>query len=81
MGESQMMVSVPKRIFRRAVKRNSVKRHLREAYRIERHRLSEGVSMRLAFIYTSGKDCSAMEIKESVVKILDKIKVREAKVQ
>ena len=34
---AQMLVSVPKRCFKRAVKRNRVKRQLREAYRKDKH--------------------------------------------
>ena len=37
-GESsQMLISVPKRYFHRANKRNRVKRQLREAYRLNKH--------------------------------------------
>ena len=34
---AQMLVSVPKRCFKRAVKRNRVKRQVREAYRKNKH--------------------------------------------
>lgn len=33
---SRLMVSVPKKLFRRAVKRNLLKRRLREAYRLQK---------------------------------------------
>lgn len=35
--QTQMLVSVPKRLFKRAVKRNRVKRQVREAYRHNKH--------------------------------------------
>src|SRR3712207_1426166 len=38
--QMQMMVSVPKRCFKRAVKRNRVKRQVREAYRKNKQILS-----------------------------------------
>lgn len=58
-GESsvRMMISVPKRCFKRAVKRNRVKRQVREAYRHARqplHALMErhaDQSLLLAFIW------------------------------
>ena len=34
---AQMLVSVPKRWFKRAVKRNRIKRQVREAYRTSKH--------------------------------------------
>ncbi len=37
--QAKIMVSVPKRYFKRAVKRNRVKRQLREAYRRNKHLL------------------------------------------
>ena len=36
---AQMLVSVPKRWFKRAVKRNRIKRQVREAYRTSKHQL------------------------------------------
>ncbi len=38
---AQMMVSVPKRYFKRAVKRNRIKRQVREAYRLNKHIVTE----------------------------------------
>ena len=48
---ARMMVSVPKRLFKRAVKRNLIKRRLRESYRLQKELLSAGVDV--MFIYTS----------------------------
>ena len=50
-GPSRLVVSVPKRSFKRAVKRNLLKRRLREAYRRQKDLL--GPSADVLFIYTS----------------------------
>ena len=48
---SRIVVSVPKRSFKRAVKRNLLKRRMREAYRRQKELLGPGVD--ILFIYTS----------------------------
>ncbi|WP_400193399.1 ribonuclease P protein component [Hymenobacter sp. B81] len=64
----QVLVSVSKRSFKRAVDRNYLKRLLREAYRLNKHRLLEapgghGVGQ-LAIIYT-GKEKKPFAIVEN----------------
>lgn len=50
--KSRIMVSVPKKMFRRAVKRNLMKRRIREAYRHQKSIL-EGAASDIMFIYNS----------------------------
>ena len=50
---SRIVVSVPKRSFKRAVKRNLLKRRMRESYRRQKDLLGPGVD--LLFIYTSSE--------------------------
>lgn len=55
-----ILVSVSKRRFKRAVKRNRVKRQIREAYRKNKHGLlqtlqDEGRQLAVAFIYLSDR--------------------------
>lgn len=49
-GVNRMMVSVGKRYFKRAVKRNLLKRRIREAYRLQKNLLPAG-GMDMMFIY------------------------------
>jgi len=49
----RIMVSVPKRNFKRAVKRNLLKRHLRESYRTQKELLGSGNGVDLLLFYNS----------------------------
>lgn len=51
-GHSRIMVSVPKKLFKRAVKRNLLKRRIRESYRLQKSVL-EGVEADILFIYNT----------------------------
>ena len=57
---SRVMVSVSKRFFKRAVKRNLLKRRLREAYRTRKGRLPAGVDVML--VYNTREVLSSAEI-------------------
>ena len=46
---SRILISVPKRSFKRAVKRNLLKRRIRESYRLQKQILPTGVD--ILFIY------------------------------
>lgn len=50
---SRIVVSVPKRSFKRAVKRNLLKRRIRESYRRQKAILGPGVD--ILFIYTAAE--------------------------
>lgn len=50
-AESRIMVSVPKKLFRRAVKRNLLKRRIREAYRVQKDLIGPGID--ILFVYVS----------------------------
>ena len=69
----QMLVSVPKRYFKRAVKRNRVKRQVREAYR--RHKsILEGQPVIMAFIWLDDKLYPSSLIEERIVNLMMRIK-------
>lgn len=57
-ADASILISVSKRRFKRAVKRNRVKRQIRESYRINKHELLNVLAKRkcrlaIAFIYLS----------------------------
>lgn len=77
----QLLVSVPKRCFKRAVKRNRVKRQIREAFRRNKQVLAEALAgsdraVAVALIWMSA-DLSATHLVETKVKdLLVRIKER-----
>ena len=74
-GEGDFGVSVPKRHFKRAVKRNLLKRRVREAYRLNVARLG-GRSYDI-FIYYIGKQVEDYErIDKSLAQVLDDLAAR-----
>lgn len=78
----QMMVSVPKRYFKRAVKRNSIKRQVREAYRLNKHILVGALDensckkMAVCFIWTDDKLRTSQEVCEKVKNLLLRLSER-----
>jgi ribonuclease P protein component len=72
----KIIISVPKRSFKRAVDRNKIKRLIREAYRKNKTILYEGLNTRQLFlmiIYTSKTIESYQEIEGSIIILLQKI--------
>ena len=74
---ARMMVSVPKRCFKRAVKRNRVKRQIREAYRHHKQILAEKVSqdmaLAIAFIWLADELHDSQQVNRSVKRLLEKV--------
>ncbi len=71
---SRIVVSVPKRSFKRSVKRNLLKRRMREAYRRQKALLGPGVDA--LFIYTSSEVRSYEVIYADMAKLLGDLAVR-----
>ena len=82
---ASMLVSVPKRHFKRAVKRNRVKRQVREAYRLNKHILNDVLigkpyAMVLAFIWQDKELRSTEEVNRKVKSLLSRIAEKESQV-
>ena len=76
---ASIMISVPKKRFKRAVKRNKVKRQVREGYRKNKHELLNVLNekeqgLAIAFIYLSNEILPTDLIEKTIKQILEKIK-------
>ena len=74
---NRILISVPKKLFRRAVKRNLLKRRIREAYRT-RKTLLPGGGTDLMFVYATKELLSYSEICDRVEEILRAVAGRTA---
>lgn len=70
-GETQVLVWAPKSLFKRAVKRNRLRRLMREAYRLNQDILSSHCL--LAFNYIDKEEQPYETIEKAVCKALKKI--------
>lgn len=84
---ASILVSVSKRRFKRAVKRNRVKRQIREAYRTNKHELlnvldKKQCRLAIAFIYLSDRleDSALIEtrVKTALTRIAEKVMPSES---
>lgn len=74
---NRIMVSVPKKLFKRAVKRNLLKRRIRESYRKQKHDLNLKSGVDLLFMYSTKEVLSYEEIYKTVGQIIRKINESE----
>ncbi len=78
-AQTDVMMSVSKRNFKRAVKRNLVKRQLRESYRLHKAILTDVLALHpdtkilIAFIWLSGQTYDSAKVEKAVKAALEKI--------
>ena len=67
------MVSVPKKLFKRAVKRNLLKRRLRESYRKLKHELRPDSDIDLLITYSTKEILPYEVIYDAVGQVISKV--------
>lgn len=67
---NRIVVSVSKRLFKRAVKRNLLKRRIREAYRLQKATLP-GAGVDMMFIYKSKEALDFEQISSSIKALME----------
>ena len=75
---SRFAVSVPKKNFKRAVKRNLLKRRIREAIRLNRARLPEGFAADFLFFYRVPEVLDYADIEKAVVETFESVASKAA---
>ena len=78
---NRIMVSVPKKMFKRAVKRNLLKRRIRESWRKQKHALLTTGGTDILFIYPTKEIQTYEQIYACVGQIIEKINKTQINLQ
>ncbi len=71
--QNRILISVPKKLFKRAVKRNLLKRRIRESYRKQKHNLAVEGGLDVLFMYSTKEVLGYQEIYEAIGLIIERI--------
>lgn len=69
---NRIMVSVPKKLFKRAVKRNLLKRRIRESWRLQKEKMA-ATGVDILFTYSTKEVMEQIDIMASVADIIEKV--------
>ena len=72
---NRVLISVPKGKIKNSVKRNLLKRRIREAYRLNKNILSD-LGYSIAIIYSTKEILLFKKINDSLIKVLNKINLK-----
>jgi ribonuclease P protein component len=72
---ARVLIAIPRKKFKRAVDRNRLRRMIREAYRMNKHKLNEtGRHLHIALVYTGNTTAIPFaELRDKLVVCLDKL--------
>jgi ribonuclease P protein component len=68
----QVLISVPKKNYKRAVDRNRIKRRIRESFRLNKNLLPTQPKLLIAYIYTAKEILTFAQIQERLIKTLNR---------
>lgn len=68
----QVLFSVPKKNFKRAVDRNLLKRRMREAFRLNKNTIAASNKLVIAYIYSAKEILTFAQIQERLVKTFNR---------
>lgn len=77
---ARLLISVPKKIFKRAVKRNLYKRRIRESWRRQKHLLNVGNGIDILIMYSSKELLTYEEIYTAIGQIIEKVNRQMSKI-
>ena len=78
---NRIMISVPKKMFKRAVKRNLLKRRIRECWRKQKHMLNTTGGTDILFIYPTKEVQTYDQLYTCIGQIIEKINKTQPNIQ